>query len=109
DSPIRRAKHAGVSYPADSKTLEQKLDSFFVEGAGIPNFTAKADSPKVKAIISPHMDLRCAGSCYSWAYKELAEKSPEIDTIVILGTSHYGCTNLFSVTDKNFETPLGTV
>ncbi|MEW6734956.1 MAG: AmmeMemoRadiSam system protein B [Acidobacteriota bacterium] len=104
---IRRAAHAGLSYPADATQLETQLQSFFLaaEGAGLP--TNNGHKPRVRGIIAPHIDLRCAGPCYTWAYRELVEGAADCETIVILGTSHYGFGKLFIVTEKDFETPLG--
>ena len=57
--------------------------------------------------MAPHIDLRLGGSTYTHAYRELAESEPP-DLFVILGTGHMGLPELFSVSSKDFETPLGT-
>jgi MEMO1 family protein len=106
---VRQPAHAGMSYPADLVELEDLLENFFTseDGAGKPEPKLFNKEKKVKAIIAPHIDLRVAGSCYSWAYKEMAESASDVDTIVILGTSHYGTGDLFILTEKDFQTPLG--
>lgn len=105
---IRRAAHAGESYPAEPAELRRRLQECFTaeSGAGLPQ--QRAAHHRLKGIIAPHIDLRVGGSCYSWAYKELAEHSTA-QTFVILGTSHYGADDLFVPTRKDYETPLGVL
>ncbi len=107
-APVRKAAHADGSYPADPTLLRQRLDEFFrVDGAaGLPEF--ETPSNDIKGIVAPHIDLRVGGACYSWAYKELAERSAA-ETFIILGTSHYGYGDLFVPTRKDFETPFGVM
>jgi hypothetical protein len=58
--------------------------------------------------VAPHIDLRAGGPCFAHAYKAIREsRSPE--TWVVFGTGHEPVVNLFSLTVKDFETPLGTV
>src|SRR6185369_2362957 len=100
---VRQPAHAGTSYPAEIENLEEQLQSFFVaeDGAGLPEpFGSGSDKRQVRAVIAPHIDLRCAGPCYSWAYRELASGAADSETIIILGTSHYGTGGLFIVTEK---------
>ncbi len=108
NQPVRKASHAGKSYPEDPKELKQQLENFFThpQGAGLPNFSTKPDSPEIGGIVVPHIDLRGGGPCYSHAYRALAEAS-EVDCFIILGTGHSGLRNLYSVLAKDFETPFG--
>src|SRR5437773_279403 len=64
--------------------------------------------PPVRGIIAPHIDLRVGGLCYAWAYKELVERC-DADLFILLGTSHYGMSQLFVATEKDYNTPLGPV
>ncbi|MCS6804118.1 MAG: AmmeMemoRadiSam system protein B [Acidobacteriota bacterium] len=108
NAPVRPAAHAGGSYPDDPARLREYLNQLFTaeEGAGWPQrFGASND---LKGIIAPHIDLRVGGPCYSWAYRELAERS-QAQTYIILGTSHYGLGDLFVPTRKDFVTPLGVM
>lgn len=103
--PVRAAAHAGSCYADDAPALEKQLTEFFQQGAGLPQEQGK--QPRVRAIIAPHIDLRVAGHCYSSAYRELAESVRDAETVIILGTSHYGSGGLFIGTEKDFRTPLG--
>jgi AmmeMemoRadiSam system protein B len=62
----------------------------------------------LKALVAPHIDLRLGGPTYTHAYRALAESQPP-DLFVILGTGHMGVQNFFSISPKDFETPLGIV
>ncbi len=136
EAPVRRAVHAGQSYPADAAELRAWLASFYVDPRGpgvapIPpsraggqrasgdgdarNAGDAADasaashapsSERVRAIVAPHIDLRAGGPCIAHAYKALLE-STTARTFVILGVAHAGAENLFAATRKDFATPLG--
>ncbi len=108
-NPLRPAMHAGMSYEGEPDQLKAQLRSFFLppEGPGLPDLSLKNER-KLKGIIAPHIDLRRGGSCYAWAYKNLAETGP-FDLYIILGTVHCETKNLFTFSSKDFETPLGMV
>ncbi len=105
---LRPAAFAGKSYESDPHKLIQQMEGFFTspQGPGKPIYGQK--QKPVKGIIAPHIDFQRGGSCYAWAYKELAE-SPAPDLFIILGTVHSPTKNPFVLTRKNFETPLGVV
>ncbi len=103
---VREAFHAGNGYSKDAVALQETLSNFFAEpkGPGYPNgAVGKRD---IQGMIVPHIDLRIGGYAYACAYKELAE-TQRPDIAVILGTGHNGLKNLFSLTRKPFNTPLG--
>jgi len=105
-SKARPAAHAGRSYPSDPEALKTMLDSLFSSGSGASEPTSEQISGTVKGIIAPHIDLRIGGPCYTYAYRELAERSTA-DTFVIFGTSHYSGGELFVLTRKDYHTPFG--
>lgn len=103
---VRRAYHAGASYPSEAAELADRLASFYShdQGAGLPG---PSERKTLQAMIAPHIDLRLGGPCYTHAYRALAESSLP-DLFVILGTGHQGLPELFSLSLKDFETPLGS-
>lgn len=102
----RRAVFAGKSYEAEPLKLTKQIDSFFSppDGPGLPsnNQTGKP----VRGLIAPHIDFQRGGSCYAWAYKELAE-SVSPDLFIILGTVHSQTHFPFVLTRKKFDVPYG--
>ena len=107
-APVRKAAHAGKSYPDEKNQLQTQLDSFYSSKEG-PEIKASANRGKhIRGLVAPHYELREAGPVYAWAYKELKEADAP-NLFVVLGTCHAGLENLYALTDKDFETPLGTV
>ena len=107
-TPLRAAAFAGRSYEADGVKLKKQIDGFFTSKEG-PDFKPSENKGKpIKGLVAPTYDLKHAGPIYAWAYKELQDaEQPEV--LVIIGTANAGLENLFAVTDKDFETPLGVV
>ena len=60
----------------------------------------------IRGIVAPHIDLARGGPCYAWAYREIREQC-DADLFVIFGTSHSMSKNRFTLTTKDFQTPLG--
>ena len=107
-NPLRQAAFAGRGYEADGAKLARQIESFFTSKEG-PDFKPSEHAGnKIKGLVAPTYDLKQAGPIYAWAYKELQEAARP-DLYVVLGTAHAGLDNLFAVTDKDFETPLGLV
>ena len=108
EADLRPAAFAGKSYESDFQKLLQQMEGFFTspQGPGKP-VDGQKDKP-IKGIIAPHIDFQRGGSCYAWAYKELAE-SLNPDLFIVLGTVHHPTQNPFVLTRKDFETPLGRV
>ncbi|MBM3238090.1 AmmeMemoRadiSam system protein B [Candidatus Poribacteria bacterium] len=114
---IRKATHAGTTYHANPEALRNQLNAFFAapQGPGKPNFAMRDVTPQnpktnkgsaLKAVIAPHIDLRRGGACFAHTYKHVAEES-DADLFVILGVNHFGGNGFFSLTRKDFATPLG--
>jgi AmmeMemoRadiSam system protein B len=112
DASERPAAMAGASYASEPRRLRHDLDRFFKarEGAGTLALPAPARNgsakPRLRAIVSPHIDFPRGGPVYTWAYKALVEQS-DADGFVILGVAHQPCRRRFVLTRKAFATPLG--
>ena len=104
----RPAGQAGGGYVAEPEKLRGWLDDFFVGEGRCGPIAPERRGDTVRAVIAPHIDLHRGGPCYAWAYKALAEGCGA-ECFVILGIAHQGLENLFALTRKGFETPLGTV
>ncbi|MBI4531920.1 MAG: AmmeMemoRadiSam system protein B [Candidatus Latescibacteria bacterium] len=107
-SPVRKAAHAGGAYEAEPEKLIEQLDRLFAlpDGPGQPVIGSRAGS--LKAAIVPHIDVRRGSSCYAIGYKEIGEAA-DADLFILLGTDHCAGTAFFTMTRKDFETPLGRV
>ncbi len=107
----RPSSHAGISYPADPAELKSLLDSFYKTAgvAGQQGLEPGENTPvnDIKGILAPHIDIRHGGPCFAKAYSALRGRRP--DLFVVIGIAHAMSENYFTVVDRDFETPLGTV
>jgi len=97
---IRLCSHCGKSYPENPSELRDRLDEILNSELSI----SKPDG-KLAALVAPHIDLNVGYKGYSTAYQMLKHASPS--RIILLGVGHQLQNTLFSLTDKDFETPLG--
>jgi AmmeMemoRadiSam system protein B len=101
---VREAYHAGRSYPQASEELRAYLDSFFHDEESLDE---ELEDKEIIALISPHIDLETGKKVYAKAYNTIKNMAPR--RIVLLGTGHNMHEFFFSLTEKDFETPLGRV
>lgn len=97
---IRLCSHCGKSYPENPSELRDRLDEILNSELSI----SEPDG-KLAALVAPHIDLNVGYKGYSTAYQMLKYASPS--RIILLGVGHQLQNTLFSLTDKDFETPLG--
>jgi AmmeMemoRadiSam system protein B len=100
---IRSCSHVGSAYPADPDELRKKLEEVLSSGPAEPIPAL----PPIRAVVSPHIDLNAGKRGYANAYNALKGASPS--RVVLLGIGHRLADGLFSLTEKDFKTPLGTV
>ncbi len=104
-APIREATHAGGAYHADPLKLQKFLDGDCLGNAG-----PKERNGAVRGLIAPHIDPWRGKLGYGHAYGLLrAGLSEDIDTFVLLGTSHAPMRESFALCNKDFDTPLGAI
>ena len=114
---IRPAALESRSYPAAPGELDAFLGGHFTAAARMRDLAAQpaaAAGALPRAILAPHLDPRRAGAVIARAYVEIGEIGPESATapapplrVVIFGTGHTLLGDLFALTRKHFQTPLG--
>ncbi len=99
---IRYCSHAGISYPKQEEDLRERLETILAtqEAPSLPR-------GKITALVAPHIDLGVGRRVYSSAYQAIKGIAPE--RVIILGVGHSMTKEMFSLTTKTFETPLGSV
>lgn len=111
---VRAPSHAGVSYPAETDAAADLVDAIIAAGkAALP--AGETPEGPLLAIVAPHIDIAVGRSAYGHAFAALAETLESdaaagrrpIDRVVILGVGHKLTDSLYSVTTKDYETPLG--
>ena len=106
EAPTRPASHAGGAYPADSDELRRTMDAYFEPPEGAGGGPPPDGTPSVRGLIAPHIDFHRGGPAYTWAYRELGERS-DADLFVVFGTCHTGMPDPWALTRKDYETPFG--
>ncbi len=111
----RPAAHAGDAYLPDKAALQAQLGELFTcdEGPGLlpsegnvnGDFASLAER-RLCGIMSPHIDFHRGGPAFAWAYDRLGSES-DAELFIILGTAHTPLEGLYSVSRKDFDTPLG--
>jgi AmmeMemoRadiSam system protein B len=100
----REACLAGRAYPEDADELTSYIQSIL----DIENGQSGAlEQEKISAVVAPHIDLDIGKKVYAKAYQVVKGLSPE--KILLLGTGHHLSESYFSLTAKDFITPLGRV
>lgn len=106
DGPSRPARHAGSAYPATADALVTELEGYVAHPEG-PGSVPRPDcSVSLRGLISPHIDFSRGGPTYAHAYSALAAGRPA-ELYIIFGTCHTAMPLRFSVSDKDYDTPLG--
>jgi hypothetical protein len=100
-NPVRCPALAGRSYPANRMDLLMALDEMF---RAIPE---KAFNGELKAIIAPHIDYSRGINVYQHIYPYLRHSTKPL--VVIFGTCHQITEKMWSISLKDFETPLDIV
>lgn len=100
-----------VCFGGESKQREQirtLLDESVTAAGYQPGFAGEKKGENIAGIVAPHIDYMRGGKVYGSAYGELFGRFSG-DTLIVLGTNHMFCESLVALTDKDFETPFGTV
>jgi MEMO1 family protein len=99
---VKEQAVAGAFYPADRNELARAVDSYLAGAAVLPA------SGRLIALIAPHAGYLYSGQIAAYSFKQLSGRS--IDTIILIGASHYSSYAGASVyTEGGMRTPLGVV
>ncbi|MFO0880891.1 MAG: AmmeMemoRadiSam system protein B [Gemmataceae bacterium] len=104
---VRPPSCLGV-YSPDPREFREQMAHLFEhpQGAGRPG--KPGSDSRVRAVLAPHIDYHRGGLAYTYAFKELFESTPA-SLFVIIGTSHYCGWRRFTLSRRDFQTPLGIV
>jgi|Deesub1362A_J573_1020465.scaffolds.fasta_scaffold03798_8 hypothetical protein len=99
---IKEPNVSGKFYPSDKTTLASVVDGFL-------NKVDTSPPPgRLLALISPHAGYIYSGQVAAYSYARLKDK--DIDTVIIIGPSHYSAFEGVSVyKEGKWKTPLGMV
>ncbi|MGA2855078.1 MAG: AmmeMemoRadiSam system protein B, partial [Verrucomicrobiota bacterium] len=98
---VRASAVAGLFYPAERPALSRMVDGL-LENAPAHHI------PHLKGLVCPHAGYPYSGPTAAIGYKTLAGR--DVQTVIILGPSHYAAFQGASVPNVDaYQTPLGTV
>ncbi|MFC1867155.1 AmmeMemoRadiSam system protein B [Thermodesulfobacteriota bacterium] len=100
---VRPCAHCGKAYPNDPMELRGRLDNILSEQSPPPS----EPEGKIQALVAPHIDLTAGFKVYSRVYQMLKYIQPA--RVILLGVGHHMSGDLFSLTNKDFETPMGAI
>jgi hypothetical protein len=103
---FREAAFAGKSYEREPGKLKDQLLGYFTGPEGPGPLPERKEIKGLKGVIAPHIDFQRGGSCYAFAHREVWENGLP-DCFIIFGTAHTLMAHPFSLTRKEFITPLG--
>lgn len=101
-SSDRAACLAGKSYEGDPERLVRSITE--TQGSLSP-LDEEIRSREIAGILAPHIDMTVAWDVYIDAYRHLWGR--QYDLVIVLGINHNGSGGLWSISDKNYLTPLG--
>ena len=107
---IRHAVFAGRSYPGEPEQLGKYLDAQFAAAAErTPADAAVPAGSPARAVMVPHLDPRRTGASIAQGILPLGDAGGGPLRVVVLGTGHSLFDDLYALTRKHYDTPLGRV
>ncbi len=104
---------AGRAYPADTSDLRGYLDGFafpYMNDDVMVDDDLPADlDVELKAVISPHIDFERGSDSYGMIWELVRDQLQDVELFVVFGTDHNGDGPRLTLTNQNYETPLGTL
>ncbi|UCD21196.1 MAG: AmmeMemoRadiSam system protein B [archaeon] len=105
---IRKPVVAGQFYESDPEKLKQQIRGCFLHRFGPGKLPLHESSNKRLGLVVPHAGYLFSGPCAAHAYSEFVKH--KVNTVILLGPNHSGISKtFFSVSFKDFQTPLGVV
>lgn len=96
---VRPAAVAGSWYPGTRGALEREVDALLASATVPPLHD-------IVAVISPHAGMMYSGGVAAYSYRAVSHQ--DVDTIVLVGPSHYVGFDGIAIYERGgFETPLG--
>jgi len=102
-APVREPAHAGTAYPQNASEMTGVVSEWVGNPDGIH---AESHPNGLAGIAAPHVSPAGGYRSYRAAYRMLDARYRD-RTFMVLGTSHYGLSEKFGLTRKNYRTPWG--
>ena len=106
-APSRKAALADLAYPGNAEDLRGYLDGFVFPYMSSNGTSAKQPDGVLKGIVSPHIDFERGGGSYGTIWEQVRSQIQDVELFVVFGTDHSGDGPRLTLTNQNYESPLG--
>lgn len=108
-SDIRKPAVANLFYPEDKVNLRRLVNNYISEvPSEVPEYFIKQNVDNLLGIIVPHAGYKYSGAVAGYGFSLLKQK--EVDTVIMIGPSHYNDFQGYALTRFSaFDTPFGSV
>ncbi|MBC8453198.1 MAG: AmmeMemoRadiSam system protein B [Chloroflexi bacterium] len=111
NAPARQPALADLAYPSNPSDLHGYLDGFafpYMNDDAMADDDLPADlEVELKAIVSPHIDFERGGDTYGMIWEQVRDELQDVELFVVFGTDHNGDGPRLTLTNQNYQTPLG--
>ncbi|MBN4064332.1 AmmeMemoRadiSam system protein B [Dehalococcoides mccartyi] len=112
-APFREPAMADLAYPSDPDDLRGYLDGFafpYMNDEAMADDDLPADlDVELKAVISPHIDFERGGDSYAMIWEQVRDQLQDVELFVVFGTDHNGDGPRLTLTNQDYQTPLGAL
>ncbi len=103
----RAPSHVGAVYPSSAKALEDTITGWCSsDSLGAPFVRPEGD---LVGMLCPHIDYNRGHATYAELWRGIEPDLSDVETVVVLGTDHYGGQGQVTPTVQNYSTPYGTM
>jgi MEMO1 family protein len=107
EAPSRKPALADRAYPGGTDDLRGYLDGFGFPYMNPEQSPDNLRTGELKAIISPHIDFERGGDSYGMIWEQVRGQLDDVELFVVFGTDHNGDGPRLTLTNQNYETPIG--
>lgn len=103
----RTPSHVGAVYPASVQALESAIEGWCADVR--LKEPRKRPTGDLVGMLCPHIDYSRGHATYAELWRDLETDLAGVETVVILGTDHYGGLGKLTPTVQSYSTPYGTL
>ncbi|MCA9819473.1 MAG: MEMO1 family protein [Nitrosarchaeum sp.] len=105
---IRTPAVAGMFYPEESNELKKSIHRMFLHKLGPGKIPPSDVKKRIYGVICPHAGYMYSGPIAAQSFYSISSEAEKL--FVIIGPNHWGIgSNVATMKDGGWETPLGTV
>ena len=103
----RVPSHVNAVYPGSAEALEVAINGW-CSNIG-PSDPPDRPAGNLVGMLCPHIDYNRGHATYAELWRDIKPDLSDVETVVVLGTDHYGGPGQLTPTVQNYSTPYGTL